>query len=233
MKLGKRLQTIADLVRKNDIVADIGTDHGYIPIYLVKNNISKDVIASDINQGPVDKAVENVNKNNLRDYIYVIKADGLKGIKKRVDTIIIAGMGGLMISDIIEDDIEIAKSAKQLILQPMNNSIELRKTLIENGFKITSETIAIEGLKFYEIICAEKGKVNIKKEIEYEISKELINNMNSDVEKFILNKIDTVQKIIDKIEKDSKNNHQINIQKQRLKDIKEVYSNANKFKKSN
>lgn len=232
MKLGKRLQVIADLVEINDIVADIGTDHGYIPIYLVKNNISKDIIASDINQGPVDKAFENVNKNNMQEYVHVIKAEGLKGIKKKVDTIIIAGMGGLMISDIIKNDIEIAKSAKRLILQPMNNSIELRKTLIENGFKIIIETIAAEGSKFYEIICVEKGKVNIEKEIEYEISKELINNMNSDVEKFISNKIDTIQKIIDKIEKDSNNNDQVNIQKQRLKDIKEVYSNANKFKKS-
>ena len=138
-------------------IADIGTDHAYIPIYLIENNLSDYVIASDIRKGPAEIAVSNISEHNLSDKIEVRIGGGLSVLKENeTDTIIIAGMGGQLISEIIDGNIQLAKKCR-LVLQPMNAQYELRKYLIKNGFTITNEDIAIEGFKVYNILNAENG----------------------------------------------------------------------------
>lgn len=155
-------------------IADIGTDHAYIPIYLIENEMADYVIAGDVKQGPVDIAVSNVEKHKLLNKIEVRLGSGLSVLKRgEVDTIIIAGMGGQLISEIIEADIELAKESK-LVLQPMNAQYELRKYLLNNNFKITNEDIAIEGFKVYNILTVENGNQNkFEKDIEYHLPKYL------------------------------------------------------------
>lgn len=138
--------------------ADIGTDHAYVPIELIYREICTKVIASDIRQGPVDIAKYNIEREGISDEIEVRMGPGLSVLApKEVDDIIIAGMGGELIRDIIKSDYEIARRSR-LILQPMSAQYELRHYLIENGFKIVSEDISTEGLKLYNIIIAEAGK---------------------------------------------------------------------------
>ena len=158
-------------------IADIGTDHAYIPIYLIQNNLSEYVIAGDVRQGPVDIATENVKKNNLSDKIEIRLGSGLSILKSgEVDTIIIAGMGGQLISEIIEADIDIARECK-LVLQPMNAQYELRKFLIKNGFSIINEDISIEGFKVYNIMNVDNGKQSeFETDFEYQIPKYLTNH---------------------------------------------------------
>lgn len=159
------------------IIADIGTDHAYIPIYLIENNLAEFVIASDINEGPLLIAEDNIKNHGLSQKIETRLGGGLSVLKEgEADTIIIAGMGGILISEIINADIQTAKAYK-LILQPMNAQYELRKYLLSHGFKITNEDIAVEGFKVYNIIDAESGEQKpFEKDFEYQIPKYLTNH---------------------------------------------------------
>lgn len=169
-----RLQCIIDHTT-GKIVADIGTDHAYIPIKLIEDNIAEKVIASDIKEGPVKIAKQNIIKNNLEKKIEVRLGGGLSVLgQNEADTIIIAGMGGEMIEKILRDDEDIAKSVNMLILQPMNSQYELRKFLINNGYIIINEDIAIENFKVYNILTIKPGyQDKFENDIEYHIPKYL------------------------------------------------------------
>ena len=161
-----RLQMIIDLVSEKSI-ADIGTDHAYIPIKLASLGTIEKAIATDKNEGPLKIAEENVIKYELSDKIDLRLGSGLKPINKgECELLIIAGMGGKLIGDIIEEDLEKAKSFK-LILQPMNAQAELRKRLITLGFKITKETLSCEGFKVYNAFCCEEGDQSLPSEEKY------------------------------------------------------------------
>ena len=141
MVLTPRLQTIANLVTKEK-VADIGTDHGKIPVYLALNKKAKYIVASDVNQGPVDACKKNVELYGVGKSLECRKGNGLTVLKRgEVESIIIAGMGGELICNILRDSEEIAHCAKELILQPMNGIEKVRKFLYENGFKIMEEKL--------------------------------------------------------------------------------------------
>ena len=135
MKLSERLMTIISLIPQNSIVADIGTDHGYIPAYLIENKISKKVIGTDISKGSLEKIIEYVRGLGYEEKIDSRLGDGLEVVKPyEIDTVIIAGMGGLLIRDILEKDKDVRESIVNFILQPMVAAKELREYLIENNF---------------------------------------------------------------------------------------------------
>lgn len=146
-----RLMAIINMIDKKTI-ADIGTDHAYIPITLALNGVITKAIASDKNKGPIDIAKNNVNKYGLDKIIELRIGAGLDPIEKEeVQCIIIAGMGGNLIGDIIEENLEKAKCS-DLILQPMNAQYELRKRLHRLGFSIVKEELASEGFKVYNLM---------------------------------------------------------------------------------
>lgn len=202
MKLTPRLQTIANYVQKNSIVADIGTDHGYIPVYLITNGICDKVIAADINQGPLNSAKNYIQKKGLTDKIDIRLGDGLKVLKpNEVNTAIIAGMGGLLINNILKESSNIAKTIDSFILQPMIAVEDLRRFLINNHFKIMDETLAKEGNKIYEIMYVEHGEGYVENDIYYEVGKKLIENKDPLLEEFLNKKLTKIEKIIKSLEK--------------------------------
>ena len=159
MKLDSRLMAIANLVRKNKIFADIGTDHAYLPVYLVENDIVNRAIAADLRVGPLDNAKETVVSHNLTDKIELRLSDGLDNFKENeIEEIAVAGMGGLLISSFIERTNWLKNSGIHLILQPMTHIEELRKTLFDNGFIIDNEVVAEDGDKLYIIISFAKSR---------------------------------------------------------------------------
>ncbi len=197
MKLSPRLQAIADYVPKGSVVADIGTDHGYIPVFLIRNRIASKIIATDINVGPLKNAISYIDKNNYGDFIDTRLGNGLKCLSpNEVDTIIIAGMGGLLIIDILEDSKDITETADYFILQPMVASEELRKYLYSNKYTIIDEKLAKEGSKFYEIMLVTHGEENIEKDIYYEIGKKLVENKDKHLKEFIENKIAKTERVL-------------------------------------
>lgn len=158
MKLTNRLQAIADLVKKNSIVADIGSDHGYLVANLVENNIVKRAIASDINKGPVQNCIGTILSRDLGEFIEVRLGGGFIPYKeKEVDTAIIAGMGGQLIRDIMIESKAVVDTIETFILQPMTAQDELRKWLINNNFSIANEIVTNEQGRFYEILVVKHG----------------------------------------------------------------------------
>ena len=160
IRLTPRLYAAAAFCRDDSFVADIGTDHAYLPIYLCLEGKARGAVASDINAGPVERAVENIKKYGLEQSISVRRADGLAGIEVfRPDDIMILGMGGELIARIIEDAPWTKDNGINLCLQPMTHPEYLRKFLLDNGYEIIDEAIAEEE-KIYQIILARYSGVS-------------------------------------------------------------------------
>lgn len=153
LNLSKRLLTIASLVPSGARVCDIGADHGYLSIYLAKQSKCASVIATDVNEKPLSRAKENIEKENIKN-IDLRLCDGLSGINTgEADTFIIAGMGGEVISGIIERGIEKLKQKDiSLILQSTTSPELLRKFLYNNGFGIIKEIPVFENSKLYSVM---------------------------------------------------------------------------------
>lgn len=153
--LNLKLKTIADLVKPSDTILDIGTDHGYLPIYLKKNNICKEVYASDIHENALNSAKENFKKENLS--IKCFLADGFLGINNNdINTVVIAGMGTSTILSILEHT---PKNITKLIISSNNEHEVLRKELYKKGIYIHKEIVIKERNKFYVIDLFTKEKV--------------------------------------------------------------------------
>lgn len=203
LKLTDRLLKIASLVDKDKKIADIGTDHGYIPVYLLNQNIIKYAILGDVNKGPLENARKEIIKNNLLDKVDLRLGSGIEILEENeVDQIIIAGMGGLLINDILKANEKVAHSAEKLILQPMQGPEEVRKFLYQNGYKILDEYLVREEHRLYEIIvCKYEAleKININP-IYYEVGKKLIEKKDPLLRDFIENKIRINKNILNKLE---------------------------------
>ena len=153
-KLNKRLLCAASFVERGACVADIGCDHAYLPIFLTETGTASRVIAADINEGPCEKARENVRKHSLSEVIKVIRTDGLCGIEDYFpDNIVICGMGADLIARILSDSEYTRSASPLLILQPMTKQSSLRLWLLENGYKIVDEALCTDD-RLYEIIVA-------------------------------------------------------------------------------
>ena len=158
-QLSKRLKLIASLVPNGARVCDIGTDHGYLSIELIKSGVAASVIATDINEKPLNRAKSNAEKSGFQ--IDLRLCDGLVGISpSEVDTVIIAGMGGEVISGIIERGEKVAKSVSLLLLQPTTSPEALREFLFKNGYEILREEPLLENEKLYSVmVCRYSGIV--------------------------------------------------------------------------
>ena len=160
MRINNRLRSVASLVDDNTSIIDVGCDHALLSIYLYLNRESVSVIASDVNSGPLEKAKENIDNYNLNDKIKIIQNDGIKGIDG-FDTVIISGMGGLTIIDILNNGN--LDSVKNIIVSPNNYDYLVREKIIKKGYYIDKELFIKDKGKFYNIISFKKGKRKYKK----------------------------------------------------------------------
>lgn len=152
--IDNRLKVCADMVSGNGIVCDVGTDHAYLPAYLIENNKCNNVIASDINEGPLKFAQQTLLKYHFEDKIRLLKSDGLESIpSENVSDVVIAGMGGETISEIISGA-EWLKNGVNLVLQPMTRAGHLRKWLYKNGYEISEEKAVVQDRFVYTVIRA-------------------------------------------------------------------------------
>lgn len=207
MKLSKRLGGIASFVPKNSIVGDVGTDHGYIPVYLIDEGVAKKVIATDISENSLKKIVNYVKLEGYEENIDTRLGDGLDVIKPfEIDTLIIAGMGGVLITEILDAHKEVRDSITHFILQGNVATKELRQYLYDNNFKIVDEKLVKEDGRFYEIIYAKKGKFLVEHPIHLEIGKKLITNKDPLLGEFINYKKDKAKNIARELENEKSEN---------------------------
>lgn len=226
-KLSQRLKVVADFVPQNSRVADIGSDHAYLPVYLMKQKQIEFGIASEVAKGPLDNAIQEIKAEGLSDRIDTRLADGLLSVQPedKIDCVTIAGMGGTLIKNILENGKSHLSGDELLILQPNVGEDRLRTWLMNNQYEISDETILREDGHTYEIIVAKKTNEPVKyTEQEIKFGPFLL-KQHSDVfvEKWE-NEIERIEMVIDQMNlaKHDKPVDKINSMKKEIEEIKEV-----------
>ena len=198
MELSKRLTWIISKMDECDVIMDVGTDHGYIPIELIRRNIANKVIASDINKEPLKKAKINISLEGLSNKINLRLGGGLEPLNNNeVQGILIAGMGGNLIRDILKNDISKVKNIDYLILQPAQNPEVLREYLYTGNYEVIEEDICLDEGKYYELFKVKYKENNSSKleDIFYEVSPILLNKKSEVFKEYLKEKIEKYKKV--------------------------------------
>lgn len=155
VQLSKRLQAVADFVDNCGILADVGTDHGYIPVCLVEWGKARRAIAMDVNQGPLLRAEEHIRRYGMGKRIETRLSDGCSALKPgEADVIVISGLGGGLMMEILRQGEQVVRTAESLVLQPQSELMAFREFLYENGYEVKAETMVQEDGKYYPVIKA-------------------------------------------------------------------------------
>lgn len=170
IELSKRMQSVADMIQPCDAVGDIGCDHAFVSIYLVEQHRAKRVIASDVRRGPITIAKRNIEAMNLSDQIEIRMGDGLDTIVPgEVNAVVLAGMGGMLMIDILERGEEVVTRCDQLVLQPQSDIEKVRRYLAEKGYHLADEQMLIDAGKYYNLLDVRVHEM-VQKD-EYDCSK--------------------------------------------------------------
>lgn len=199
MELSKRLNFIINNIDKVSVLADVGTDHGYIPLYATQNGLCHKAIAIDINKDPLDKARLNAILEGAGDELEFRLGDGLNPLKKdEVEAVVIAGMGGNLIRDILEENIEKVASFNYLILVPAQNPEVLREYLYNNDYEIICENLCEEDGIYYELFKVRKkdGESMALDSIYLEVSPKLLMQKHPLMKDYLNSKLDNYKKIL-------------------------------------
>ena len=199
MELSKRLKFIVNHIDKVISLSDIGTDHGYIPLYALRTGLCERAIASDINKDPLDKAKLNALLEGMGDELEFRLGAGLEPIKEgEAQAVIIAGMGGNLIRDILENDIDKVNNLDYLILQPAQNPKVLREYLYTSGYEIIEEDLCKDSGKYYELFKVRRKESETTKldSIYYEVSPKLLMSKHPLMKEYLESKLDIYNKIL-------------------------------------
>ena len=201
IKLTPRLKTIADEIEKGETMADIGTDHGFLPLYLWEMGVCPHVIMADISKGSLSKAEENCRSLHPDTDFDLRLGSGIEVLDTgEVEAVVIAGMGGILMTGILGADIEKSWSFKKLVLQPRNRIGQLRWWLYNNGFCISNEKLVREGKYICEVLTVVPREIAVTgdlgpDDIEYEFPHKLIDFKNELTEEYLNKKLD-LEKLI-------------------------------------
>ena len=204
IKLSKRLSHLADMVSENMVLADVGTDHGYIPIYLVQSGRIKKAFAMDIRKGPLLRAEEHIRACGLGDYITTRLSDGVASLtEKEPDSILIAGMGGNVMLHILEEGETVISSARELILQPQSEITKVRKYLYQKGYAIDREEMVFEDGKYYPMMKAVHGENTDDRKIWFLYGRLLLENRHPVLKSYLEKEYDGCCKLLEKLSRTS------------------------------
>lgn len=202
MELSRRLQAVAAMVTAGYTLADIGTDHAYIPIYLVEHQIVPRAMAMDINEGPLDRARAHVEEHSLTGQIALRLSDGMKELRPgEAQSAVIAGMGGALMIRILQDSKETVESLRECILQPQSEIAKVRAFLLQEGFLFIQEDMVEEDGKFYPMMkvvpgTAARQRVDFWDEIELQYGKLLLERRHPVLRAFLEKEIAVKKQIL-------------------------------------
>ena len=196
MQLSHRMQSVADLVTPGECLADIGTDHGYIPIEMVRTGRTKRAIAMDVKEGPLKRAMENIHRADLEEKIEIRLSDGAKGLKPyEADRAVIAGMGGALMIRILEEGDTVFQAMEELILQPQSELGKVREYLQKHGWQIEKEDMVEEDGKYYPMMRAVRGTMPVLSSEEALYGPLLLKEKNKVLKEFLEKEWNTYEKI--------------------------------------
>lgn len=201
MQLSQRLSSVASMVTAGNCLADVGTDHGYVPIYLYERNIIPHAIAMDVNKGPLERATLHIAESGMKEAIETRLSDGLAALKPgEADSVVIAGMGGPLIIRILSAYPETTESLKELILQPQSEIPEVRIWLYENGYEIVEEHMVFEDGKYYPMFKAVKNPQAEKlSDLEYKFGKLSVLGEKDVLKAYLVREVANKQNILNKL----------------------------------
>ena len=205
MQLSQRLSSVASMVTAGNCLADVGTDHGYVPIYLYERNIIPRAIAMDVNKGPLERAALHIAESGMKEAIETRLSDGLTALKPgEADSVVIAGMGGPLIIRILSAHPEITESLKELILQPQSEISEVRIWLYEQGYEIIEEHMVFEDGKYYPMFKAVKNPEAEKlTNLEYKYGKISVLGEPEVLRAYLVREIANKQNILQKLSEET------------------------------
>ena len=205
MQLSQRLSSVASMVTAGNCLADVGTDHGYVPIYLYERNIIPRAIAMDVNKGPLERAALHIAESGMKEAIETRLSDGLTALKPgEADSVVIAGMGGPLIIRILSAHPEITESLKELILQPQSEISEVRIWLYEQGYEIIEEHMVFEDGKYYPMFKAVKNSEAKKMtDLEYKYGKISVLGEPEVLRAYLVREIANKQTILQKLSEET------------------------------
>ena len=208
MDISKRLEQVAGLVT-HDVIADIGTDHGYVPIYLYKKGKIRKAYACDVRKGPLEKCRQNIKLHGAEGVIETRLGSGLMPLLPgEAETAIMAGMGGMLIVHILEDSPAVAESLQELVLSPQRDFGEVRKYLHKIGFAIREEHMLKEDGKPYVLMRCEKGEEKYSREIEYLYGKLLLEKKEPVLKELLLHEEGKYSRLLESLQQNPAENAQ-------------------------
>jgi len=173
IQLSARLQLIADMVPECKAMADVGTDHGYLPIALTQMDKVQKAYAMDINKGPLAKAMENIEKANAEVLVTTVLSDGLEHLQSDTDVLVIAGMGGMLIGQILEKEKPKLEGLSHMVLSPHLDQEAMRRKVHALGWQIVDERMIEDKGKYYTVMLCIKGQ-EIYTDLEYKYGAKLM-----------------------------------------------------------
>lgn len=202
------MEKVASLVT-HEVIADIGTDHGYVPIYLYQKGRIKKAYACDVRKGPLEKCRKNIALYGAEDVIETRLGSGLTPLKAgEAETAIMAGMGGMLIIHILQDSPEVAASLTELVLSPQRDFAEVRKYLHEIGFAIKEEHTIKEDRKPYVLMRCEREAERYEREIEYLYGKRLLEKKDPILKEVLLHEEGKYSRLLENLKKNPTENAQ-------------------------
>lgn len=205
IKISKRLTMAASLISDGKVLADVGTDHGYVPIYLVEQGKIHRAIAMDINRGPLERAREHIVQYGMEQYIETRLSDGVKALGMgEADAILVAGMGGGLVIHILTEGRAICRTAGELILQPQSELERVRRFLTEEGYVTDSEEMVEEDGKYYPMMRVHYAPLQQKeeqKQIFFIYGRSLLENKHPVLLEFLKKEQNIYQGILENLKK--------------------------------
>ena len=196
--LSQRLKLIAAFVPQDSRIADIGTDHGFVPIYLAKQGRIKSALAMDVRKGPLERAAVHIKEAAVSDIpIETRLSDGLQKLKPgEADTVIVAGMGGELELRILRDGKHLWNTIDRFILSPQSDLEKVRRFLAENGFQIEKEAMLREDGKYYTVMSVIHGSMEYEKTCEYRYGKLLLKQKDPVLKEYLGKERDRIRSIL-------------------------------------
>lgn len=208
MDLSKRMTAVVQLVPPCHTAADIGTDHGYVPMELIRSGKCQRAIAMDVNAGPLDRARMNIKAHGLSDYIETRLSDGLGQLTpQEADTVIIAGMGGGLVIRILEQGQAVTEAVEHFILQPQSELIKVRMYLEEHGLAVQAEDMVEEDGKYYPMMYVRHGEQEPYTAAELKYGRMLLRNAHPVLKQYLEHEIAVKEEILDQL--DGENNARV------------------------
>lgn len=232
IRLSKRLTALAGLITPGHRLADIGTDHGYIPIYLCQKNVIPSAIAMDIGKGPLQQATAHIGQQGLSDRIKTRLSDGLAALQPgEADTILIAGMGGGLVMKILSEGAHTLTGGEELILQPQSEIAQVRQYLRAHGMQIVEEEMILEDGKYYPMMKVMQGKASeteedsVTEQVEDAFGPVLLQKKHPVLQEWLERELRVVNTVCDQLAMQPEN-ERISIRKTQVQEKKQLILEA-------